>query len=64
VSGVAYYILEDGSQCLIDVSTEVGEHVAQVFTGIMINAIGEEKFQVRRIEGEPAAVPAKGLDRE
>jgi hypothetical protein len=53
VSGVGYYIPDDGSRCLIDVSTEVGEHVAQVFTGIMINTLGEEKFQVKRIEGEP-----------
>ncbi len=58
VSGVAYYIPEDGSQCLIDVSSEVGEHVAQVFTGIMINTLGEEKFQVRRIEGKPGVTEA------
>lgn len=56
VSGVAYYISKEGSQCVIDVSNDVGEHVAQVFTGIMINALGEDKFQVRRIEGEPIAV--------
>jgi len=53
VSGVSYYISQEGMQCIIDVSSEVGEHVAQVFTGIMINALGEEKFQIRRIEGEP-----------
>ena len=52
VSGVAYYISEEGPQCIIDVSSEVGEHVAQVFTGIMINALGEDKFQVKRVEGE------------
>jgi hypothetical protein len=56
VSGVAYYIAEDSTGCVIDVSTEVGEHVAQVFTGIMINTLGEEKFQVRRVEGEPDRV--------
>jgi hypothetical protein len=50
VSGVAYYVAEDKPQCVIDVSGEVGEHVAQVFTGIMMNAVGEEKFNVRRIE--------------
>ena len=54
VSGVAYYIFEEGSQCVVDVSSEVGEHVAQVFTGIMINTLGEEEFQVRRIEGKPS----------
>ena len=56
VSGMAYYISDDSPQCVIDVSTEVGEHVAQVFTGIMINTLGEEKFQVRRVEGEPDRV--------
>ena len=51
VSGVAYYVAEDSPGCVIDVSTEVGEHVAQVFTGIMINILGEQGFEVRRIEG-------------
>jgi hypothetical protein len=54
VSSITYYIPEDSPQCVIDVSNEVGEHVAQVFTGIMMNVLGEEKFQVKRIEGEPA----------
>ena len=58
VSRVAYYIPEEGSQCVVDVSSEVGEHVAQVFTGIIINALGEEKFQVRRIEGQLSTVGA------
>jgi len=56
VSGVSYYLSDDGRHLLIDVSSEVGEHVAQIFTGIMINTLGEDKFQVRRFEGEP--VPA------
>jgi hypothetical protein len=55
----SYYMAEDKPQCVIDVSTEVGEHIAQVFTGIMINTLGEEKFQVRRIEGPAAAVQEK-----
>jgi hypothetical protein len=62
VSGVAYYVDEDHPICLIDVSTEVGEHVARVFTGIMINALGEEKFQVRRVERE-SEVGMRGEER-
>jgi hypothetical protein len=54
ISGIAYYVSDDSPQCVIDVSNEVGAHVAQVFTGIMINTLGEEKFQVRRIDGEPS----------
>ena len=52
----SYYLAKDSPQCVIDISTGVGEHVAQIFTGIMINTLGEDKFQVRRVEGEP--VPA------
>jgi len=36
-------------QVAIDVSTEVGEHIAQVFTGLMIRQLGEEGFAVERI---------------
>jgi hypothetical protein len=53
VSGVSYYLSRDGRHLLIDVSSEVGEHVAQVFTGMMMNTLGEDKFQVKRIESEP-----------
>ena len=53
VSGVAYYVPEDGRQCIIDISNEVGEHVAQVFTGLVINTLGEENLQVKRVEKEP-----------
>ena len=33
----------------VDVSTEVGEHIAQVFTGLMIRQIGEDNFIVNRV---------------
>lgn len=52
VSGVSYYLSDDGRHLLIDVSSEVGEHVAQIFTGIMMSTLGEDKFQVRRVEGD------------
>jgi hypothetical protein len=52
VSGVAYYIAEDSPRCVIDVSNEVGEHVAQVFTGFMMSALAEENFEVKRLQGE------------
>jgi len=52
VSGVSYYLSEDGRHLMIDVSSEVGQHVAQIFTGIMMNTLGEDKFQVKRVEGE------------
>jgi hypothetical protein len=38
-----------GIQVAIDASTEVGEHIAQVFTGLMIRQLGEDKFTVDRV---------------
>ena len=56
-SGAAYYLADDSPQCIIDVSTDVGEHIAQVFAGIMINTLGEEKFQVRRVDSTATLQP-------
>jgi hypothetical protein len=61
VSGVGYYLSRDGRHLLIDISSDVGQHVAQIFTGIMINTLGEDTFQVKRIEGE--SVSARGNER-
>ena len=44
----AYYFSEAGRQVLIDVSTDVGECVAQIFTGLVTNQIGESAFAVVR----------------
>jgi len=44
----AYYFLEDGRQVLIDVSTDAGECIAQIFTGLVTNEIGECTFTVNR----------------
>jgi hypothetical protein len=35
-----------------DVCTEVGEHIAQVFTGLMIRQPGEDKFTVDKVTGK------------
>lgn len=47
----AYCVSGDKSQVGIDVSTEVGEHIAQVFTGLMIRQLGEDRFTVERVRG-------------
>jgi len=44
----ASYAASDG-KAVIDVSSDVGEHIAQVFTGLMIRKLGEENFSVERI---------------
>lgn len=47
----AYLISQDKPRIAIDVSTEVGEHIAQTFTGLMIRQLGEDNFEVKRING-------------
>lgn len=49
----ASYAASDG-KAAIDVSSDVGEHIAQVFTGLMIRKVGEESFSVERIRKENA----------
>ena len=48
----AYCVSRENSQVAIDVSTEVGEHIAQVFTGFMTRQLGEDKFTVDRVRGK------------
>ncbi len=45
----AYCISKDRPEIAIDVSTEVGEHIAQVFTGLLMREFGEEAFVVERM---------------
>lgn len=41
-----------GRTVIIDVSNMVGEHIAQVFTGLVTYRFGEEKFSVERIKSK------------
>ena len=43
---------QKATQVAIDVSTKVGEHIAQVFTGLMIRQLGEDRFTVDRVRRE------------
>lgn len=49
----ASYAAANG-KAVIDVSDEVGEHIAQVFTGLMIRTVGEKGFTVERIDKRAA----------
>jgi len=40
-----------GPEVTIDVSTDVGEHIAQVFTGLVTRELGQDGFDVRRVGG-------------
>ena len=35
--------------CVIDKTTEVGQHIAQVFTSLITREFGEEAFKVERL---------------
>jgi hypothetical protein len=50
----AGYLAADG-KVVIDVSSDVGEHIAQVFTGLMIKRLGEAAFTVSRSSVTPKA---------
>jgi hypothetical protein len=45
----AYCLSKDKPHLAIDVSTEVGELIAQVFTGLVMRELGEEAFVVERV---------------
>ena len=44
----AAYLASD-NKAVIDVSSRVGEHIAEVFTGLMSREIGEDTFSVERM---------------
>ncbi len=46
----AAYLASD-NKVVIDVSNKVGEHIAEIFTGLMIKFVGEQEFAVERIKG-------------
>ncbi len=45
-----YIVSKD--KAVIDVSSDVGEHIAQVFTGLMTRQVGENKFSVDRVNAK------------
>jgi len=47
----AAYLAAD-NKVVIDVSSPVGEHIAEVFTGLLIKDYGEQSFTVERVRNE------------
>ena len=45
----AYCFSKERPELVIDVGTEVGEHIAQVFAGLLTRQVGEDKFTVDRM---------------
>lgn len=48
-----YTMSDDGQQLVLDVCTDIGQWIAQVFTGLLIRELGEEAFRVEGV-GRPA----------
>ena len=49
----AYFHIDEKTQtCVVDASSDVGRHIARIFTGFLINEFGEETFSVHKIGGE------------
>jgi len=46
----AAYLAGD-NKVVIDVTNKIGEHIAEVFTGLMIKFVGDQGFAVERIKG-------------
>ena len=44
----ASYAASDG-RAVIDIGSDIGEHIARVFTGLMIRELGERSFTVEHI---------------
>jgi hypothetical protein len=45
----AYSISKDKSRVVIDVATDVGQQIAQIFAGLMMRQLGEDGFSVDRL---------------
>lgn len=54
---VGYLFSHDGQSLVLDTSFEIGEYVAELFTGLIIRRVGEDAFSVER---EHKVVPKTG----
>jgi hypothetical protein len=52
----SYYLSKERPEVVIDVSSDVGGHIAQVFTGLLIRQFGEDNFTVERVEKQSGVV--------
>ena len=50
----SYYTDEPRRTFLVDGTTEIGDAVVRVFTSLLTRELGEDGFQVRRVESNPA----------
>jgi hypothetical protein len=43
-----FRLRRDKRTCIVDVGTQVGRHIAQIFTGFLAREFGEQAYRVRR----------------
>lgn len=60
-----YEAYRKNNTCWIDADTDVGQHIARIFSGFMVRLFGEQSFKVERLVSDPieatAAAPATGV---
>ncbi len=49
----SFYFDKQKRACIVDAGTEVGRHIARIFTGYLTREFGEEAFKVKRIVANP-----------
>lgn len=52
----SFKIHEQKRLCVIDAETEVGRHIARIFTGYLTQQFGEEAFKVKQLERDQKCV--------
>ncbi len=45
----SFFIDKDKHACIVDGGTEVGRHIASIFTGYLTREFGENAFKVKRV---------------
>jgi hypothetical protein len=58
----AYNVLPGKPTCVIDTTTDVGQHIAQVFTGLVTRDLGEDAFSVTRRSSVADRAPSNGKE--
>lgn len=54
----SFYLDKQKRACIVDAGTEVGRHIARIFTGYLTREFGEEAFKVKRIIRDSNKKPA------
>ena len=53
----SFYLDKEKHSCVVDAGTEVGRHIASIFTGYLTREFGENAFRVKRINRDSNKKP-------